>query len=206
MNKEPGTSIMAKRSRCWRTLRGFQRARMMAGRFIVFDTLRVASLTLLASLLCCQARGAILVREDWRGGRIDTNRWEFAGMPINASLVDIGGGDWALRLREFDGFYQSGLRSRAAFAREQPALHLSVVARKTAVGLDGHLWSLCEPQLSSDQSVTTEPRAGRGRLHTLRDWPVALACAGARASKSFSIQARVSPPTSLQRGRQPRAS
>ena len=56
----------------------------------------LAGSMLLAWLLCCQARGAVLLREDWNSGRIDTARWEFAGMPINASLADLGGGDWAI--------------------------------------------------------------------------------------------------------------
>jgi hypothetical protein len=68
-------------------------------------------------LLCCQARGAVPLREDWNSGRIDASRWEFAGLPINASLVDLGEGDWALKLEDMQGLYNNGIRSRAAFAR-----------------------------------------------------------------------------------------
>ena len=48
----------------------------------------------LACLICGFSRGAVLLHEDWNSGHIDTSRWEYAGMPINSSLVDLGGGDW----------------------------------------------------------------------------------------------------------------
>ena len=71
----------------------------------------------LACLICGFSRGAVLLHEDWNSGHIDTSRWEYAGMPINSSLVDLGGGDWALKLDDMLGNYNTGLRSRAAFAR-----------------------------------------------------------------------------------------
>lgn len=49
----------------------------------------------LACLICGFSRGAVLLHEDWNSGHIDTSRWEYAGMPINSSLVDLGGGDCA---------------------------------------------------------------------------------------------------------------
>ena len=72
---------------------------------------------LLAWAVCCQVWGAVLLHEDWNSGRIHTTRWESAGLPINASLVELGGGDWALRLEDMHGLYNNGIRSRAAFAR-----------------------------------------------------------------------------------------
>ncbi len=115
-------------------------------------------------LLCCQARGAVPLHEDWNGGRIDASRWESAGLSINASLVDLGEGDWALKLEDMQGLYNNGIRSRAAFARGDNLRCTFRLWRKDQP-LD---WNgICGPFIIRNYSHSAPP----GRKLIVTKWP-----------------------------------
>jgi hypothetical protein len=47
-------------------------------------------------------RGGVLLKKDRNSDRVDTNRWEIAGWPINSALTNRGHGDWAMALEDID--------------------------------------------------------------------------------------------------------
>ncbi len=60
-----------------------------------------------------------MLHEDWNSGIVDPARWEFASWPIHSSLVNLGGGDWALQLQDIGkgNSYNMGIRSRFGILR-----------------------------------------------------------------------------------------
>jgi hypothetical protein len=80
---------------------------------------RLGLRTLVLVVIGHRSQGALVLREDWNSGQVDSNRWEVVGWPINSMLVDLGRGDWAMRLRDISkgNAYNMGIRSRSGVLR-----------------------------------------------------------------------------------------
>jgi hypothetical protein len=74
---------------------------------------------LIGGMIALNSHGAVLLQEDWNSGRVDTNRWEVVGWPINSTLANLGNGDWAVQLQDIakGNAYNMGIRSRFGIPR-----------------------------------------------------------------------------------------
>ncbi len=72
---------------------------------------------LMIFLLTAGTHGAIMMEEDWNSGSVDTTQWERIGPSSHSSVVDVGGGDYALKLTDSGASYMYGLRSWAYYER-----------------------------------------------------------------------------------------